>query len=386
MSGNGNGKHGDKIQKYDNKIMENDNEYTTVYIHSFMMKVSSLHNNNQVSDRFGTPIQIFNYGFHDINTDKILYFVAKRVLNPCKERNYKWKLFEKIYNSHDIESEFGISKDKLPILWKIRPYFTKQLYRKITVINLIKDAKYIQELINNTAWHKKTEMPIYNKHENRKRITYSIEKKDFINELIEFMSHNNDINITPVLIRNKNDIGHHVEFMQIISIKYKREKCNIALSYEYEYELGKHSIKIVGIYLDKCFIISQHQLISDCRECKCFDHFKSNIDCLTIGNPDYFENNMNRYKIETDKHKQRNKQLIKQLNTKRFQLTKVSNVNIYNIKTLNVINDDEKLQQNIRKKQLKKKNIIKQNKCNDKIPQQLNTNAPEFIPENNSKR
>ena len=265
----------------------------------YIIKASSLHTNNSFRDRYGKNIRIFNYDLHDITTGETLYFAAQSILNPNKERGFKWKLLDRIFNSKDIENEFGVSKDRLPVSWKIRQCFTEVLNRKITITTLIKRQKYIQKLINKTPWHKRNQIFIDNKHENRKRITYSIEKKEFMHEISEFMKNDrHDVKLIPVLIRNADASGHHVEFMEIARIWIEKQQCNIALSYRIE---RNNTIKIVGIYLNKYLILSQHQLISQCHICNCLDDFKSNIHHLTIGNPDFFENNMNLYKKKCNK-------------------------------------------------------------------------------------
>ena len=62
-------------------------------------------------------------------------------------------------------------------------------------------------------------------------------------------------------------------------------------------------VEITGAYMDKTFLIGQHQWISPqhMNQCECFDNFKTSIHHLAIGNPDDMTNRMKN--LEMDKTK-----------------------------------------------------------------------------------
>eukprot|EP01084_Bolivina_argentea_P005893 11135_1 len=261
----------------------------------YMIKAIELHDTNNEFNNGN--IRICTYDLHDKTTNEPLYFVLQKTKN--NNHNFKWNMMNRIFIAKDIENQYGIAQHKLPKLWKLRKEFKLQKTVKDKIISFIDNNEDIFKL-KKVKWKQvRDKIRIYNKLQNKRRITIGLSKDEFLNEIKQFrIATKNSDNLIQIMMPNSNGNGHHIEFVQFIKLRFNLENNNdviitdIGLAYQYV----ANKVKLVGIHLDKHFIQSQHQLISKSHECDCFVNIQTNIDFLTIGNPDYFKNNMNRYK------------------------------------------------------------------------------------------
>eukprot|EP01084_Bolivina_argentea_P149484 261139_1 len=200
------------------------------------------------------------------------------------------------FTAKNIEKRFNISAEQLPKFFASEPQIQTELQRQECVAMLIQNRKCFENIINKTKWQKRAKINIYNKRNNTNRKTLSFSKPEFVNKLKQAYDYSS--RVIPIVMpdASSGDNSHHIEFVQIMRIQ---SGCDIGLSYRYD-EI-KNKILPCGIHLDGEFIRSQHQLLVPNDECVILDSFISNIDYLTIGNPDYFENVMHRYKNKSEK-------------------------------------------------------------------------------------
>eukprot|EP01084_Bolivina_argentea_P140298 246691_1 len=280
------------------------------HVYSHMIKSTALQK-DACFDTSDGMINIFNYGFHHKKTNQQLYLIAKRYTG---NRNFKWKMIDKLFNDSDIRDEFGISTEKLPKLWRLKSQFSKELIIKHKneiqcVIN-----KHFEDIANKTNW---TSVHIYNIKANTKRWTLSLTRKLFAAKLIQ--SKTSEYNIVPIIMKATNNISdntHEVEFVQILRIRCKHD---VDIGISYIYDPVTNTVKVRGIHLDQAFILSQHQLLLPDHQCSCLKEFSTNADHLLIANPDVHRNNMNRYKTKCNEQTQ----LIK----KKDKIIKVAQMN-----------------------------------------------------------
>merc|ERR1712157_167932 len=131
-------------------------------------------------------IRIFNFSFHDKITNMTLFCVAeKQDMNVNAARGYKWKMISKLYTAKDLENEFGIKEDKLPKSFHETEKFKTYSMDKSQIENVLKNKEKRQKLIDSTAWHK---VDIFNKINNKRRMTLSLTKPEFMKQCTEFVN------------------------------------------------------------------------------------------------------------------------------------------------------------------------------------------------------
>merc|ERR1711902_48342 len=82
-------------------------------------------------------------------------------------------------------------------------------------------------IIKKTKWHK---IPIHKKQNNKKRVTLSFNKIEFINSLMNFMNDSDKIRLIDILVfDNKND-KYRIEYVWIVRIS---ENVDIGISWFY---------------------------------------------------------------------------------------------------------------------------------------------------------
>merc|ERR1712019_206623 len=77
---------------------------------------------------------------------------------------------------------------------------------------------------------------------------------------------------------------------------------NISIGISFKFMPSNHFMfKVNGIHLDKQYLYDQHQLIAPhLNDSHCLDAFRSNINYLSIGNPDDLLNKIKYYKQSID--------------------------------------------------------------------------------------
>ena len=254
-------------------------------LYFYMDKSVAFQNGKEINLKNGEKLKIINFDFHSKETDETLYCV----LTPYhgKVTKFKWKMEEKLFSAQDIKKIYNISRYELPQNLRTCIHFQSDLKQYDQIKNVIMNKEKIKEVIDKTKW---TKVLIKNRYHTKKRLTLSLNKKEFIKNL-NALNDFNDVHLIPILmfdaIAKKNKFW--VEYLWIITID---ENINIGISLIYNTETD--NVKVKGIHLDKTYIINQHQLVSPLNSSDCLqDIFQSNISDLHIGNPDDAENRIN---------------------------------------------------------------------------------------------
>merc|ERR1719229_840048 len=122
-------------------------------------------------------------------------------------------------------------------------------------------------------------------------MTLSFTTQQFKEKVKKCMKQNNIL--IPIIMFNKHDNTHWVEHILVIRIE---ESVDIGISLRFNNDNNK--IEISGIHLDEEYIKNAHQfaLPQHINECKCLDHWQSNItDLKILGNLDDDENKIKNY-------------------------------------------------------------------------------------------
>ena len=264
--------------------------------------------------------KILNYNFHDKETGEILYCIISK-LNCLENRGYKWQMIEKLFTAKDIEKEYKIKSNELPLSSQNIDIFKCGLSSEILIKNALLNNEQFVKFIKYTSWHK---LVIFKKVSNIRRLTLSLSKERFIKSL-------NDINIKnikliPIVMFNNDK--HWVEYILILRIN--NEPCiDIGLSLRFDIENNK--IICTGIHIDKQLLYQQHLLIAnhlnENNECKCFDEWVSIINDLHIGNPDDMENQMKHYKAQYEQSTLLVQQLMEEKDNNISSTVKASKLN-----------------------------------------------------------
>ena len=237
--------------------------------------------------------KIFNFDFHDRETGQILFCVVEsQDIMTNKSRGYKWKMLNQLFTSHQIKDKFGIYGHNLPISWRTSQRFQTELNYGKEIKKILSNPKQRQEIINKQPWHK---IDVFNRINNKRRMTLSLTKPEFIIQLTDFNNNyynnnnnnnnNNDIQLIPILMFNNQGKTFWIEHIWIVTID---KGINIAISFKSIIDEKEGYVQIGGIHLDKEYLQCQHELINPNHglNCKCFDNFQSHISDLKIGNPD----------------------------------------------------------------------------------------------------
>eukprot|EP01084_Bolivina_argentea_P142567 250458_1 len=236
---------------------------------------------------YGQELCVIDYGFHDKNTNEILYCVANRQ-DKSKNRDYGWKMDNNLWTQQQITETFGIPSDQLP-----------QMPLLNANIDMTIDFKQNQTMVSDTKWHK---IPIFNKNANKIRFTLGLSKEQFIEQYKNAIKSQSTVDLIPILMFG--NCGFRVEYVQIMEICHEMTNY-IGISFVY----ANNKISVTGIHVDKNSIMKSHQLALKNHECHCLDEFVSIIDVLEIGNPDATLNKLKAAKKQIKALKKENEML-----------------------------------------------------------------------------
>eukprot|EP01084_Bolivina_argentea_P026787 49818_1 len=207
---------------------------------------------------------ILNCGFHDQNSNDVLYLVATK---QSKSRVYK--IHDKVYTKYELCNSYRLQEHELP-----QSYYDRNNMRCVmNEINYSFDVDY-----RSVQWHKlpvlrttKNKSAKYNKQ----RLTFFITKT----ECIATVTPKRNSTLIPIIMFNCN--GYRREYVQIVSIGD-----GIDIGVSYFYNECRNCFQATAIHLNKDILLRQHQLADPHHHCGCLDGFQSMIDDLHIGNPD----------------------------------------------------------------------------------------------------
>eukprot|EP01084_Bolivina_argentea_P026788 49819_1 len=204
---------------------------------------------------------IWNCGLHDRNSNEVLYSVASK-----QSKRRVFKMHDTMYTKYQLCECYGLQEHECP-----RSYFddvSNNMRHMMKQINSMFDLDYPSILLNINR------LPVVramNKKYNKRRLTFSITKTEFMATLKPKST------LIPIIMFNCN--GFRREYLQIVTIS---DGIDIGVSYVCD----QNVFKATGIHLNKENILRQHQLADPHHNCHCLDGFESMIDDLHIGNPD----------------------------------------------------------------------------------------------------
>ena len=255
----------------------------------FMDKSMAFRENKKEIDN--GKLIVINFGFHDKLTSEILYCVIRK--NEMTKSKYRWAMMDRLFSEEQIFDEFelNISPNQLPK----SKIFDAKIGQTNKIKNILK-TQSMKRIFGKVQWHK---IPIHSTVNNKHRKILYLTKKEFINRVTKCNKFNNRVNVIPIMNRQ-----HCVEHVYIVEIDY-----NVQIGVSIKLKLPKSSLQVIGIHLNKQFILNQHQLASPHHECHCLDDFVSDIDDIKIGNVDLEKNKIKDLQKRNEGLKTENKKL-----------------------------------------------------------------------------
>eukprot|EP01083_Nonionella_stella_P087143 242299_1 len=220
-------------------------------VYVFMDKSLSLQTGQTIFND-GT-LWVLNYGFHDKQTDQLLYCVAV----PNQAGSRKWRMIPKLFTAQEMKSMYHIKYTSLPKSIRSLQFNTDIVNQTHIIKQRLSEPDQMQSIVRCTPWHK---MTIFNRNGNKKRMILMLNKPEFMKHLSMCMALKHEaIKLIPILMfdtkRNQKHCAYHMEYMWMARIV---KDIDIGISFT----LNTHSdaLMVSGIHLDKTFILNQHQL------------------------------------------------------------------------------------------------------------------------------
>eukprot|EP01084_Bolivina_argentea_P253234 425305_1 len=228
-----------------------------------------------------TNMKTIDYGKININTNGNYGLQLSNITDSNIESELK-----EIVDSMDL----NVPKNVVAKNFASEPHQTVKCSNQMKdITQILMNKQQRTQILNKAKWHDSNKIPILNKRCNKKRLSLSLEKQEFIQRVLGFGDANGSVNLVPILVEgDKNKI---VKFLWIVTI----EKCkNVSIDIGIALQLTKTIKKVktvvpVGIYLD---INEGNKLVNS-------DKFNLILDELKIGS---LEN-----KIKDGKRKAENK-------------------------------------------------------------------------------
>ncbi len=229
--------------------------------------------------------KILNYDFHDKETGELLYCIINRIYKslPCNNGYFKWEMKNKLFTAKDIENEFQLTMNKLPISFKEQEMFEINLILENSsrIKSKLLNRIFLQKFINTTRWN---QLSIFNRIDNKRRMILSLTKRTFIKNYFNFIDKINidNIKLIPILMFRSIYDRYWIEYVWMVSID---TDVDIGVSIRLN---NKQEIQVTELHLDKKYLQRQHELVDLSHNgCQCFKDFKmTKINYLTVGNPD----------------------------------------------------------------------------------------------------
>ena len=242
----------------------------------YMDKATAIQYNVEILSNNGQcDIRILNYDFHDKQTGQNVYCIATKIPKD-KNRDYEWRMEDKIYTANDLKQQ------RLDIPKSARNNnlrFKNATKNSKVILDKIINSKHFN-ILRDTEWHK---IRVFDKNNNKLRLTLSLTKLEFINRVKTFIKRNaTELKIVPVVMFYGKTF--EIEYILMVEI-HEESKSYIGIGIKYND--NKDLMFINGLHLDLLKIKQQHQLINPSHKCHCFDQCASNsfITDLIIGNP-----------------------------------------------------------------------------------------------------
>eukprot|EP01083_Nonionella_stella_P259509 885992_1 len=235
-----------------------------VDVYDFINKSKAICFCNRLVARLGSDSMVLNCGFHDPITNDVLYLVATKQF-----KSNVYMMHDALYTKRGLFNSYGLQEHGLP-----RSCFDYN-HNNEKPIHVIKQINEMFQMDHRSVkWHK---LPIFrrtkNKEYNKKRLTFSIAKHEFIAAITPRNA------LIPIIMFNRD--GYRTEYIKIMRI------CDgIDIGVSYVYNECKDCFQATAIHLNKDNLLRQHQLADPYHDCGCLDGFESMIDDLHIGNPD----------------------------------------------------------------------------------------------------
>lgn len=276
-------------------------------VYQYMDKITAINcfeNDMDLDLDANAAILVFNYGFHDRDTQQLLYTVAeKQDITNNKSRGYKWKMVNDLFTAQQLEQLYQVPANGLPKLFRACSRFACSVQNDETLIRQhLQSAQFVHTLIQKVQWHK-TE--VFHRVNNKRRMTLSLTKPEFMQRMTDCVKmerqeastaaqQEDGIQLIPILLFNNVENTYLIEYVWIVHLE---PGIDIGISFKYN---ATNGVRVTGIHLDGEYIKAQHQLIYPNHTLSSLESFTSNITNLAIGNPDDNLNKIKYYKQQID--------------------------------------------------------------------------------------
>jgi len=225
--------------------------------------------------KYDDEVRVIDLDFHEKRTEDKLYCV----LEPHKERQYKWWMLPQLFTAHELQTTYGISSQRLPTISRIAPNLGDKHRESMAV-------QRICEAIEQTKWSKITVFSPQRGRNKKQRRTFSLIQTEFVGLCVDYLENKrakNDPDLIPIIMFNTTANQHWIEHVQIMHLVDE-----VAIGVSFVYDACKDTLYVTGVHMDKSALLQQHELLlpGHAGDCHCFDGFVSNIDDLRIGNLD----------------------------------------------------------------------------------------------------
>eukprot|EP01084_Bolivina_argentea_P222833 377134_1 len=177
-------------------------------LYEYMHKTTILNCRNEYRDE---NIRIFNYDFHDKETNEILYCYALKQNGG----SYLWKMDPNLYNKNEIQKLHNIDENDLPKSFRKSDRYSDALCKISNIcgqlfVNVIHETK--------KKWSRKHVYTIKNKLYNQQRCVLYFTPEKFVQHLLCEENIKNNNKMIPIVVLNENK-SYNIEYIKIVNIK-----------------------------------------------------------------------------------------------------------------------------------------------------------------------
>ena len=152
---------------------------------------------------------MINYDWTCKRTQQRLFCVMERQdLSANKSRGYKYKMVNRLFTAAELDKEYGISGDRVPVSWRQTEQFRAELAAQREIENMLREPAERRRLIDSCQWHK---VEIHKRQNNKRRLTLSLTKPQFMKQCAERTLDTMDgdeVQLVPILMFNcENEVG-----------------------------------------------------------------------------------------------------------------------------------------------------------------------------------
>jgi len=238
----------------------------------------------------GTRLLVLNYGFHDERSGEALFCVAaQQDRSATASRGYALRMLNELFDADELCSRFAIDAQHAPKSFRETPIFAEKLRHGNAIQRALLSEEERRRIIEETPWHK---IAIFNKVNNKRRMTLSVTKPEFQREMtaqLGGMGMGMDMQLMPMVMfasaetqsqsQSESGCEFWVEHVLLVALD---EAVDVGVAFVVEAE----RVRVSGIHLDGEFMRLNYEVLFPGQPCAALSGFASAINYLSIGNPD----------------------------------------------------------------------------------------------------